>query len=128
MHLLQALLNLRLSPDQPLGDAVCSVAVVPRKPPHQPAEDRKEGGAGKASSASTGSATFSFKPFKLSGLSSSGASESTLGPLDVVLPPLAISRIWEQLSDADKRNVRCVQRSVCLAFSRAVSGLQVGTQ
>jgi hypothetical protein len=122
MHLLQALLNLRLSPDQPLGDAVCSVAVVPRKPPHQP---RKEGGAGKASSALTGSATFSFKPFKLSGLSSSGASESTLGPLDVV-PPLAISRIWEQLSDADKRNVRCVQRSVCSAFSRAVSGLQVG--
>ena len=122
MHLLQALLNLRLSPDQPLGDAVCSVAVVPRKLPHQ-----QEGGAGKASSALTGSATFSFKPFKLSGLSSSGASESTLGPLDVV-PPLAVSRIWEQLSDADKRNVRCVQRSVCSAFSRAVSGLQVGTQ
>lgn len=134
MHLLQALLNFRIA-DQPLGDAVCSVALVPKKPPHQH-QDGKAGtlllGAPRGSApASTASAAFSFKSFKLPGAGSSNGSTDlwTPAPLDgdellSLLPPLATQRVWAELDDADKRSVRCVARSFS-AFGRCVSGLQV---
>lgn len=42
------------------------------------------------------------------------------------LPPPARSLVWEQLTSADKRVVRCVSRPVCSCYNGAVSQVTVG--
>lgn len=134
MHLLQALLQLRLSDQQPLADGACVISIQPRAPAQQQQTWR---GDPRCSNGALEGATTSSTPFSLGkALSKLAAGSSTVGPCCGILgtsshlleslPPPARSLIWDQLTSTEKRVVRCVSRPVCSCFNGGVGQLQVG--
>lgn len=122
MHLLQALLSFRLSPDQPPADAACAISIVQKGPSQQPAGPTQCGDA--ASNAGVGVNTFLWHPFSKKDGSGNAHKGANRGPVEL-LPSSAASLIWAELSHADRRNVLLLQTSLRSVFRHAVGRLQV---
>lgn len=129
MHLLQALLQLRL-PDQTPADAACVIHIQP-KAPGQPANVFSRPGRGDCGSgqAAALSSTFGWHSFgKLAGTTGVAGSNSGQGCRQLLqcVPPVASFLVWSQLAQADRQSLRLVNFPVQQGFSRAVGKLQVG--
>jgi hypothetical protein len=121
MHLLQALLNFRLSPDQPPADAACAISII-HKGPAQHAGPTQCGDS--ASNAGVGVNAFSWHPFSKKEGSGSAHKAANRGPVEL-LPSSAASLIWAELSHDDRRNVLLSQTPLRSVFRHAVGRLQV---
>lgn len=121
MHLLQALLSFRLSPDQPPADAACAISII-HKTPGQHAGPTQCGDA--ASNTGVGVNAFSWHPFSKNDGSGSADKGANRGPVEL-LPSSAASLIWAELSHVDRRNVLMSQTPLRSVFRHAVGRLQV---
>lgn len=122
MHLLQALLSFKSSPDEPPADAACAITTVPRQRAESEVPRCRDQQCVNGLSSAVVPSGFIWHPF--AGKSGTASVLSSGSRFFSSLPPLAVSLIWEQLDETEKRNVRLVHSVVC--WSRAVHSLQVG--
>jgi hypothetical protein len=132
MHLLEALLKLRLTPEEPPPDGAVVLEIV-SKAPAQPAadsgrlSDRCSNGCAKAAANSSKAAAHGwFNKLRTVGATASPSFVET--PLLPSLPPFAASLVWADLAHAEKRSLRLVQPDICTVFSRAVGSLEVSDE
>lgn len=126
MHLLEALLKLRLTPEEPPPDGAVVLQIV-SKAPAQPVDsgrlrsDRCSTGCSEATA--NNSVGFSWHPFSKPAVAAGAV--GSFPKFFAELPPLAASLVWVELSHAEKRSVRLAQPDVCTVFSRTVGSLEV---